>query len=166
MSRKKGKKAESLEKEESENIEKQIDLVLVKQLIADQADSIKTYIASALAKQAEDLKLHLDSAINDLNSKFSNLTKVANDLKDSLEFSQQEIAELKVEVEAQKAELLAKTVSISTLETNMAKLQEKVTYQENQSRRNNLRINGIPEYERETWDQTEHKAKNALMEKL
>ena len=39
-------------------------------------------------------------------------------------------------------------------------------YLENQSRRNNIRIDGIPEEPDETWEDTESKAKVALESKL
>ena len=39
-------------------------------------------------------------------------------------------------------------------------------YFENQSRRNNIRIDGILEQPDETWEETEHKAKLALESKL
>ena len=39
-------------------------------------------------------------------------------------------------------------------------------YFENQSRRNNIRIDGIPEQPDETWEETERKAKVALESKL
>ena len=43
---------------------------------------------------------------------------------------------------------------------------DKMEYLENQSRRNNIRIDGIPEEPDETWEDTESKAKVALESKL
>ena len=43
---------------------------------------------------------------------------------------------------------------------------DKMEYLENQSRRNNIRIDGIPEEPNETWEDTESKAKVALESKL
>ena len=45
-------------------------------------------------------------------------------------------------------------------------LRDKCTYLENQSRRNNIRIDGIPEETDETWDQMESKVKEAIEQKL
>ena len=39
-------------------------------------------------------------------------------------------------------------------------------YLENQSRRNNIRVSGIPEEPRETWEKVEEKVKAAVKEKL
>ena len=39
-------------------------------------------------------------------------------------------------------------------------------YLENQSRRNNVRVNGIPEEDNETWEETEAKVKQVLKDEL
>ena len=57
--------------------------------------------------------------------------------------------------------------SIGILETNATKLLKKSTDLENRSRRNNIRIDGIHEDSpSESWDVTEQKVKEVLMEKL
>lgn len=43
---------------------------------------------------------------------------------------------------------------------------DKMEYFENQSRRNNIRIDGIPDQRDETWEETERKAKVALESNL
>ena len=48
----------------------------------------------------------------------------------------------------------------------MKKHTEKTVYLENQSRRNNLRFEGLLEDDNETWNETEVKVKNFLVEKL
>ena len=48
----------------------------------------------------------------------------------------------------------------------MKKHTEKTVYLENQSGRNNLRFEGLLEDDNETWDETEVKVKNFLVEKL
>ena len=44
--------------------------------------------------------------------------------------------------------------------------ERKAEYLENQSRRNNIRIKGIAEGEKETWDEVESKVKDAIKAKL
>ena len=48
----------------------------------------------------------------------------------------------------------------------MKKHIEKTVYLENQSRRNNLRFEGLLEDDNETWDETVAKVKNVLVKKL
>ena len=45
-------------------------------------------------------------------------------------------------------------------------MQLKTEYLENQSRRNNIRVSGIPEAERESWEDSEAKVKAVIKEKL
>ena len=50
---------------------------------------------------------------------------------------------------------------------NTVELQvNKLEYQENQSRRNNIRVFGIPESAGETWEMAETKVRDAIKEKL
>ena len=48
----------------------------------------------------------------------------------------------------------------------LSKHEDKMGYLENQSRRNNIRIDGITEEGNETWLETETRAKQVLKEKL
>ena len=80
----------------------------------------------------------------------------------SLEFSQKDIKDLKPcssrlhEVE-EEIEKMCGSLDYHT---------DKIEYLENQSRRSNIRIDGIREEEAETWDNTETKVKEILKEKL
>ena len=55
---------------------------------------------------------------------------------------------------------------LEDIQRGLHKYEEKLQYLENQSRRNNVRIDGIPEEDNETWLNTETKAKELLQEKL
>ena len=91
------------------------------------------------------------------------MVELINFLKASLEFSQKDIEELKTiasKLEDAKDE-------IDQLNSDLAQHVElKAEYLENQSRRNNIRIKGIAEGERETWDEVESKVENAIKAKL
>ena len=66
----------------------------------------------------------------------------------------------------QQIELQVKEKKISGLSNDTEKMKLKLEYLENQNRRNNLRIDGIPEDRYETWEQTEEKVKSILLNKL
>ena len=61
---------------------------------------------------------------------------------------------------------LSLDIRIKTLENMTATLRSKQTYLENQSRRNNLRVNSIPENGYESSDKVEVKLKRVLVEQL
>ena len=79
----------------------------------------------------------------------------------SLEFSQKDLSDRHAK-------------KIKSIEDNVSRIQatvkkkhiEKTIYLYNQSRRNNLRFEGLLEDNNETWDETEAKVKNFLVEKL
>lgn len=86
----------------------------------------------------------------------------ARDLQESLEFSQKDIDELKPY--ATKRDSVEADIEdiYSSIDYHMDKLE----YLENQSRRNNIRVDGILEAENESWDATEEKVKEVLKDKL
>ena len=55
---------------------------------------------------------------------------------------------------------------LEDIQRSLHKHDEKLEYLENQRRRNNIRIDGIPEEDNESWLNTETKVKEALHEKL
>ena len=99
----------------------------------------KSYFDSALSRHVGILKSHFDaSLISELNEKVISLTGLVTDLRRSLEFTQQDIVEIKEQVADQKVELRSNSEVIANLQSELMKFQRKVTYLENQSRRNNL----------------------------
>ncbi|XP_031549027.1 uncharacterized protein LOC116286615 [Actinia tenebrosa] len=79
------------------------------------------------------------------------LTRYNKKLK-SLQFSQNDIDEVKSKVRK--------------LEEDLLEAEDKIDYLENQSRRNNVRISGIKEDNNESWSTTEDKVKTILKEKM
>ena len=86
----------------------------------------------------ESIAANLTKRVDDL------VTKIA-DLKASLEFSQNDIENHKTQITLLDTNLQSAVEEITKLQTLGAKQLEKATYLENQSRRNNVRIEGIVE---------------------
>ena len=85
-----------------------------------------------------------------------------SDLKASLEFTQKDVQELKPNVE----KLSAIEQEISNTKSYLNQQKDKAEYLENQSRRNKIRVDGIPEVHGETWETTELLVKEVLRDKL
>ena len=79
-----------------------------------------------------------------------------------MKYSQQGIDDLKEAADA----INDMDEELGDIQRGLHKHEEKLEYLENQSRRNNVRIDGIPEEDNETWLNTETKAKEVLQEKL
>ena len=83
-------------------------------------------------------------------------------MKTSLQYTQKDVDELKpfhVKLEDVNKDL-------DKISKDLASHSQKMEYLENQSRRNNIRVKGIPESDNETWEDVEVKVKRAIKGKL
>ena len=103
-----------------------------------------------------------DSMLANVNSRIDGVIKDLTDLKSSLQFLQKEVDDLK-----------PLTEQMAKIEKEIGQVQAQVDYHcnkmeyfENQSCRNNICIDRIPQQPDETWEETERKAKVALESKL
>ena len=95
--------------------------------------------------------------------RIDNVVKSVGELKASLEFSQGDIDDLQESV----AKITDMEQELDDIQQYLDKHDEKIEYLENQSRRNNIRIDhGIPEETNESWSVTEEIVKKVLTEKL
>ena len=104
---------------------KELSLDVVQELLKVQENSFKTQVSSLLTN---------------FNDRFDKLTREVHDLKHSLEYSQKDIEEVKSKL--QSSEQLQE--EILSIKSDMAEMEDKLDYQENQTHRNNLRISERP----------------------
>ena len=98
-----------------------------------------------------------ESVLSSVNTRIDNVVKSEAELKASLEYSPQDIDNLKEAADA----IDDMDEELEDIQRGLHKHEEKLEYLENQSRRNNLRINGIPEEDNETWLNTEKRQGSA-----
>lgn len=115
-----------------------------------------------LQMQERMFKNMFESVLSSVNTRIDKVVKSVAELKASLEYSQQDIDDLKEAADA----IDEMEEELDDIQTGLHKQEEKLVYLENQSRRNNVRIDGIPEQHNETWLNTETKVKEVLQEKL
>ena len=99
-------------------------------------------------------------SVADLKTRLNICQKASDEFKASLEFSQKDIDELKLKIETEVE------ADINDIYDCIDYHMDKLEFLENQSRRNNIRIDGISEEENESWDSTAEKVKQVLTEKL
>ena len=119
-------------------------------------------VREMLKVQESILRALFEPVVKSLTARVDGVVESVNSLKASLEFSQKDIEEHKPfasKLEEAKDE-------IYRLNSDLAQQELKVECLENQSRRNNIRIKGITEGEKETWDEVESKVKDAIKVKL
>ena len=119
-------------------------------------------VREMLKVQESMLRTLFDSVVNSLNSIIDDVLNSVSSLKASLEYSQKEIEDLK----PLEAKLDEAYETVDNIASDLKAQQLKTEYLENQSRRNNIRVNGIEESDKETWQDSEEKVKMAVREKL
>ena len=113
-----------------------------------------------LSVQESMLKALFHSVISSVTTRVDDLLKTVTELKKSLEFTLKNV-EKKMATRLEDAE-----GEIGSLQKTLDEQSSKMEYLENQSRRNNIRVSGIPESADETWETVEEKVKKAIREKL
>ena len=100
--------------------------------------------------------------MNSTNKIMDDLTREVQDLKNSLQFSQGQLNELKQENSKMTAICKSLRVDISSVCESMITMTDKSDYLEGQSRRNNMVVNGIAESPHETWTESEGKVRDSF----
>lgn len=111
-------------------------------------------------------KSALEVVVDQLKEKIQKTEGTVTDLIKSLEFSQSEIVDLKNQVKVLQQSNTEKQKCIEGLRSTINELQQRVNYQEDYSRRNNIRITGLQEQRGETWEQTCNSVSKLLEETL
>ena len=119
-------------------------------------------VKEMLKVQESMLRTLFDSVVNSLNARIDDVLSSVSSIKASLEYSQKEIEDLK----PLEAKLDEAYETVDKIVSDIKAQQLKTEYLENQSRRNNIRVNGIEESVKETWQDSEEKVKMAVREKL
>lgn len=108
------------------------------------------------------MPLILDST----NKQVDELVKEVQELKSSLQYSQKEIDDLKVTNSNNTSAVTSMSTKHDEYKEALANLALKADYIENQSRRNNIVIDGIPDVPTESWDESQRKAKKLFADHL
>lgn len=105
----------------------------------------------------------------DIGSRMRLLEQRNQELVHSLEFTQKEMEDLKKENKTLKEDLLSlkkEVVENSNVEEKIRKINDRLDYQEDYSRRNNLRFDGLDEKPNESWEETQVIIQRVLHDRL
>ena len=125
-------------------------------------------VQALLKNQAELFNSSIKLLLQDVTEDIKSIRKDITDLQASLQFTQ-----AKFEESNQKMEQIGATLSMHSENSNDINKQadqvdDQLEYLDNQSRRNNVRITGIPEDKdvEQSWDDTEKVVKQSIKDKL
>ena len=104
------------------------------------------------------------------NKRFDDFVRVTisdiSELKASLQFTQKELHELKLSVKVNIDDNTSTDKLLAKLTDDMKRVDDAADYMENQSRRNNLRVDGVKEKPGETWQETEAALRQVVQREL
>ena len=123
-------------------------------------------IKMLLESQERAYKSALDMVVKQMNDQINKLENKVSDLTTSLEFTQREVDDLKSSARESAKEKKEDKTTIENLVLKVNNLNDKLVYQEDYSRRKNLRISGLEEQRNETWEQTTAAVTSLLEKKL
>ena len=144
-------------------------------------DMFKQHQEVITKKQEEMFRSHENSIMQLIsgnttltNQRLDNLSKEIADLKESLEFTQEEtegkFSKLNEKLTSMERNLFSLKKNIEVIQTTKSswaiEIENKLMDLEDRFRRNNLRINGIKEGKNETWEECEERVNCFLEEKL
>ena len=124
-------------------------------------------IVSNSTKLIHQRKDKLGADITIINKKLKENVKDVNELKESLQMYQDTNGNKLVDIDnSKKQQKVERIAQVEDIQQVHNELKENLRNLEDRSWRDNLRVDGIPEYEEESWDDTEEIVKDALHEKL
>ena len=131
--------------------------------VADEDEFVRmAQVRELLRVQEAMLETLFESVVQSLSIRLDEVVKSVKSIRTSLEFTQKNTEELK----PVQAELIKTNKEIERLNSDLSSQSLSLEYMDNQSRRNNIRVNGILESSRETWEEVEEKVKDAVKTKL
>lgn len=149
-------------KAEAKTDEDYVSLTQVNELLQQQKD---TFMA-LLQQQQENFKGFIKLIIDSTNTRMDTVMRDVQDLKTSIQFTQKEVDDLKINKAKQSEHDKSIQSDIMKMCDSLLIITDKMEYLEGQSRRNNLVIDGIEESQGETWAEAEEKVRKVLSQKL
>ncbi|XP_069990650.1 uncharacterized protein [Penaeus vannamei] len=131
--------------------------------------STKTIMRSEVLSLMEAHKTSLNDTICNLQCALSEATSKLSDVIESLEFTQKELEDLKKEIRklsddnaVLEQQLRGLSADTAEVKQSLMKATDRADYMEDQSRKYNLCISGIPEDKNENWQQSHWKVSQFL----
>ena len=134
---------------------------------------MKTVFEQEFVKQQHQISIIIENNLVITKQGIGKLREEINDLKESIEFTENVLEEKVAKVEQNVCELQGKFKKVEEDVTYMndyiedaENIHNKLVELEDRSRRNNIRINGIKEHNKERWEECERRVHSMLEERL
>lgn len=135
-------------------------------VMTEMLEQQKLVYKDMLDLQEKNFKTFLQLFMETTNKRVDDLVKDFTEYKKSLDYTQAQVDEQKKTSDEMATKCREARTDINTVCQSALALDGKADYLEGQSKRNNVIIDGIPESQRESWEETEDKVRQILAEKL
>ena len=113
-------------------------------------------VRELLAVQLESFRSAVQLLTGQINEEIKYIKNEVGDIKASLQYSSKDIEDIQAKIKSVEESTSEVVVHLKSQSTAIDSLYDQSEYLENQSRRNNIKLLGMPESESgETWDQSE-----------
>ena len=123
-------------------------------------------VGELLETQERTFKQFIEFHTNSVKGEINTLRKYVVDLKTSLVFSQKVIGDVKEKCHKAEERLMETEDGLTEANSSIDELYDQQEQLEDHSRRNNVKIMGIPENGNETWEESVPKAIEAIKARL
>lgn len=129
-------------------------------------DQQKAFYKDLLVQQENSYKSFIQMILDSTNKRMDCFSSELGKITQSLEFSQAEIEDLKLGTNTAHDSYEKVNNDLIKMQSSLAELSSKEDYMQNQLKRNNLLIDGIPDIKNESWQESEIKVKKILADHL
>ena len=144
----------------------QEDELVTVTVLNDMLEQQKSFFKELMELQEKNFKTFIGLVMDSTSKRVDDLVKTVCEFKHSLEFTQAETESIKAANVLNQAAAQSSTLLLGQLQAALDKLSSKGDYLENQSRRNNILVDGIEDSKSESWQDTEIKLKKMMSDKL
>ncbi|CAH1239564.1 Hypp5317 [Branchiostoma lanceolatum] len=146
--------------------EKTDDEFVTSSSLRELMDHQKELYSSLIELQEKNFRTFLETILESTNKRLDHLVKEVQEIRDSLQYSQKDIEEGKSASSQYEQRINEIEAELSQLKADSTTSVNKMDYLENQSRRNNIIVDGIPDSKEESWEESEQKVRVMIKEKL
>lgn len=142
--------------------EQSVSMAQVLELLEQQ----RVFYKELLQQQESSFKACVNTIIDTANKRIDDLLKELIEVRASLQFTQKEMDDLKMVNKGFQSNIKGQETDINKLAVSMLILDSKADFLDNQARRTNIVIDGIPEAEKENGSDSEEKVLALIKDKL
>ena len=128
-------------------------------VLREMLDQQKAFYKDLLDQQEKSYRSFVQVIMDSTNKRMDHFSSELGKITQSLEFSQAEIEDLKLTTNKANESFKKADNDLIKIQSSLDEISSKEDYMQNQLKRNNLLVDGIPDIKNESWQESEIKVK-------